>query len=74
MTIRREAAGCLAVAAETREWRSPEAVVRLCAQLFATHAPSEELLRPEVLLKEERPTGQPGVQNFTAGQGRHDKA
>jgi hypothetical protein len=70
MTIRREAAGCLAVAAETREWRSPEAVVRLCAQLFGTHAPSEELLRPEVLLKEERPAGSAGRSELHGRAGR----
>lgn len=68
----RETQARLGVEAPARERRAQEAVDRLCLQLFGTRTPIEELLRADISLDEERPAGQPGVQSFTAMQGRNE--
>ena len=60
--------------ASAREDQARDAVDHLCLQLFGRRAPVEELLRADIPVNDERPTGEPGVQNFTAGRGRHETA
>jgi hypothetical protein len=57
---------------EARELLAREAAEHLCRRLFGTHSPIEALLTATDLLDAERPAGEPGVHEFTAGRGRGD--